>query len=334
VLRATERIRNRDAAALLGVSEGELIASSVGDTAIRLAGDFRELLRGLEPVGRVMALTRNDACVHEKDGVYTNLSWERHVGLALGEEIDLRLFFSHWRHGFAVADETPRGVLRSLQFYDAAGQAVHKIYLRKHSVLTAYAALVEAFRAPDQSASIDATPLTPKAPARPDSAIDVRGFRAAWAGMRDTHEFFGLLKRYGVTRVQGLRLTEPRFAQPAPISAARALLAQVATTGTPIMVFVGNPGCIQIHSGPVANVKALDRWLNVLGSGFNLHLREDLIVSAWVVRKPTADGIVTSLELFDAAGDMIAMFFGKRKPGVPEIADWRDTVAKLFPPAP
>jgi hypothetical protein len=43
-------------------------------------------------------------------------------------------------------------------------------------------------------------------------------------------------------------------------------------------------------------------WLNVLDPGFNLHLREDLIASAWIVRKPTADGVVSSLELFDAGG--------------------------------
>ena len=71
------------------------------------------------------------------------------------------------------------------------------------------------------------------------------------------------------------------------------------------------------------------RWLNVLDPGFNLHLREDLIDSVWVVEKPTVDGIVTSVEVFDAQSELIAMFFGVRKPGSPELPAWRDLVGRL-----
>jgi putative hemin transport protein len=70
-------------------------------------------------------------------------------------------------------------------------------------------------------------------------------------------------------------------------------------------------------------------WFNVLDPQFNLHLREEHVASAWVVKKPTADGVVTSLELFDAAGNQIALIFGKRKPGKPELQAWRDVVAEL-----
>jgi len=95
------------------------------------------------------------------------------------------------------------------------------------------------------------------------------------------------------------------------------------------MCFVGNPGMIQIHTGPVKRVEVMGDWLNVLDLSFNLHLREDRIATTWVVRKPTADGIVTSVELFDATGSTMAMFFGERKPGKPELAAWRALVAEF-----
>ena len=95
------------------------------------------------------------------------------------------------------------------------------------------------------------------------------------------------------------------------------------------MVFVGNPGMIQIHTGPVENLKPMGPWFNVLDEKFNLHLREDHIDSAWVVWKPTEDGTVTSLELFDREGTLIATLFGKRKPGVPEDEAWRAIVNGL-----
>jgi putative hemin transport protein len=71
-------------------------------------------------------------------------------------------------------------------------------------------------------------------------------------------------------------------------------------------------------------------WFNVLDDSFNLHLREDRIASAFVVWKPTDDGVVTSLELFDAEGELIASLFGKRKPGQPEDEAWRALVAGLL----
>jgi putative hemin transport protein len=55
-----------------------------------------------------------------------------------------------------------------------------------------------------------------------------------------------------------------------------------------------------------------------------------MIDSAWVVWKPTEDGSVTSLELFDADGELIASLFGKRKPGQQEDEAWRALVAGLL----
>jgi putative hemin transport protein len=332
-LRAERGLRHRDAAATLGVSEGEAIAAHVGADATlrarRLKGGFPDFLRRIESLGPVMALTRNDSVVHEKVGTYVNLSHEGHVGLALGEQIDLRIFYSHWKHGFAVAEDTPRGVQKSFQVYDAAGAAVHKIFLKDASDAEAYERLAEEWCAADQTPGVAVTAPATKAPPRPDVEIDVDQFQLAWAGMKDTHEFFGLLKKFGVARTQALRLAGEEFASRAGHGATQAMLEAAARDGVAIMCFVGNPGIIQIHTGPVANVKVMGDWLNVLDPGFNLHLRADRIAETWVVRKPTTEGIVTSLEIFDAAGETIAMFFGKRKPGIPELESWRALVAAL-----
>ena len=50
------------------------------------------------------------------------------------------------------------------------------------------------------------------------------------------------------------------------------------------------------------------------------------MTDAWVVRKPTEDGIVTSVELYDAQGVLLVQFFGERKPGQVEREDWRAIV--------
>lgn len=332
-LRHERRLRHRDAARELGVSECETVAAAIGQrgaaSAIRLAGPWPELFEQMPRLGPVMALTRNESAVHEKDGRFEDMSHEGQVGLALGRDIDLRIFYARWRHAYAVSEEAPHGVQRSLQIFDAYGTAVHKVFLRAASDLAAWMALVERNAHDDQTPGerVEA-PATPAPPPR-DDEVDVVAFQQAWRAMADTHEFFPLLRRFRLARTQALRLAPTDFAWRVSEGAARLLLLEAARTGTPIMCFVGNAGMIQIHTGPVCRVEVMGPWLNVLDPGFSLHLREDRIAAAWVVRKPTSDGLVTSLELFDAAGETIAMLFGERKPGRPELAAWRALVDLL-----
>ncbi len=341
-MRRKSRARHRDIAESLAISEGELIAAHAGlacaDSAGRLQAtvlrsEWPEIIRALEPLGEVMALTRNASCVHEKVGVYRKASHQGQMGLVLGGAIDLRVFYRHWAHGFAVTEQTDKGTQRSLQFFDASGMAVHKVFLRPQSDLAAYDLLVERFTVTEQTSGIHTVTTEAKAAERSDDDIDIDGFRAAWAGLKDTHEFFGVLKKFGVSRTQAVRLADPALAQQIDVDNCQRLLERAAETGVGIMVFVGNHGMIQIHSGAIQKFAAMGPWLNVLDPGFNLHLRGDHIVSAWVVRKPTVDGIVTSIEIFDIHGEIIALFFGERKPGKPELNGWRELVASLLPEA-
>lgn len=331
--------RHREVAKRLGLSEAELIAAHAGAhaqeesplKATALRAEWPQIVEALPTLGSVMALTRNESCVHEKVGVYQEVSGQHGVGLVHGREIDLRIFYTQWAFGFAVEERLNDGAMqRSLQFFDAQGVAIHKVFLKPQSELAAYAALVQRFAQETLAAGVSVQAAAPAKPEAPDAAIDVQGLRAAWASLRDTHEFFGLLRQFGVSRTQALRLADPSFVQPLGLSAAQEVLSHAAQSGLSIMVFVGNPGMIQIHTGPVQKVSVMGPWLNVLDPGFNLHLREDHIDAAWLVRKPTIDGLVTSVELFDAQGNTIAMLFGERKPGQREHCDWRELLGRLF----
>ena len=332
-------LRAKEAAQALGLSEGAVVAAHGGEhgqalqsTALR--GEWLAILQALQACGPVMALTRNESTVHEKTGVYQNVSAEGPVGLALSREIDLRLFFMQWHAGFAVTEASANGhkpALRSLQFFDASGRAVHKIHAKDATDMAAWEALIARFAEPS-AGHVFRAPAA-KAAIRPDADIDVAGLSADWRQMQDTHAFFGMLRKFGVERQQALRLV-PEFCERLEPEAVTRLLENAAVDGVSIMVFVGSGGCIQIHTGPVSNIQPLDtpkgaRWINVLDAGFNLHLRTDMVATVWLVQKPTSDGVVTSVELFDHAGDNMAMFFGERKPGQPELQSWRDLVAQL-----
>lgn len=326
------KLRIRDAAKRLGVGEAQLLATRVGSGVTRLRPEFVEILQQLHRLGRIMALTRNEEIVHERKGEYKNVeSIKGHgpMGLAVNDDIDLRIFFSPWKFAFASVDEGPRGVMRSFQFFDGAGDAIHKVYLTEASDVAAFENIVEQFRSDDQTPTLDVLPRAAKPPERPDSEIDVKGFRKAWAELRDTHDFYPMTRKFGVEREQALRLADPEMARPVAAETFKFILNEASARKLPIMVFVGNHGMIQIHTGPVENVLEARGWFNVMDEPFNLHIDQSKIARAYIVKKPTDDGIVTSLEIFNEEGENVALFFGKRKPGIPESEDWRRLIAEV-----
>jgi putative hemin transport protein len=328
----TPNLRIRNVAEKLGVSEAELVALKIGETVIRLKPEFSSILSEIESLGRVMALTRNEECVHERKGVYLNPDFTNsHAGLFVGEDIDLRIFLSAWDKAFAVSETSEHGTRRSLQFFGKDGHAIHKIYLTADSNEEAFDVLVAKYTSDNQSQEETTSPIPFNIEEKPDADIDLKGFHDAWINLKDTHDFFSVLKNFGVTRTQALRLAPPdaEYARKVEKDVIVTMLEEAAKQKLPIMVFTGNRGNIQIHTGRVRKTMWHGPWYNVLDPDFNLHLDMSKIAQTWIVRKPTTDGIVTSIEAFNEKGDIIVQFFGKRKPGIPELEEWRKLIASL-----
>lgn len=326
-----KRAFRRDAADAFGVSEAELLAAEIGDTVVRLSPPTADLLHAFGTLGRVMMLTRNAACVSEQYGIYQNIRVTPHAVVVLNPgAADLRLFLSHWKLAYASIEPAGHGeVRRSIQVFDAAGDSIHKVYLKDDAFIPAFDALVAQFRAEDQAQEQSVKPRAAHPSEKPDTEIDSAAFLEGWSRIQDTHDFYPLMKRHGVTRTQALRLAEGRFAERVDLHAYRPLLETVRDRSVPIMAFIGNPGSIQIYTGPVKRLLDFPGWFNIMDETFTMHLLEASVVEAWRVRKPTKDGDVNSLELFDSQGSEIAIFFGERKPGIPERADWLKALSAL-----
>lgn len=318
-------LRAVDAAARLGVSEGALAEARAGaGEVVGLAPSgpaAGALVEGLNAVGRVMTLTRNETAVHETKGTLGAVNLMGAMGQVTGA-IDLRLFFRHWHAAYHMTEETKSGLRHSFQVFGPDGRSVLKVFALDETDKGAWQAL--ATEHADGGREVTFAPLPPADPDRPDGEIDVDALRAGWQSLEHSHDFFGLLGRLGVGRQQALRLGGVDLAEPLPERAAVRLLEAASAGQVPIMCFVGNPGCIQIFSGPVTRIAEMGPWINVLDPAFNLHMRLDRVAAAWLVRKPTSSrGLITSVELFDASGEMVCQFFGVRKPGEGENPAWR-----------
>ncbi|MCQ9616156.1 hemin-degrading factor [Paenalcaligenes niemegkensis] len=319
------KARIRTLAEKMAVSEMELVAAGCGDIQSTLLREpAQDIFKELGSLGRVMALTRNPWCVHERHGRYEEIRAGKTMGIVLGPDIDLRLFFANWKSTWAVNDNGRQ----SIQFFDKAGGALHKVYCTGETDMEAYRLLVEKYT--------DTDAVWPEPQALPDKKTetvtpDALPLRTDWLALKDTHEFHGLLQKHKASRLDALAAVGTDLAQEVAVDTAERMLQAVARQNIAFMCFVGNGGLIQIHSGPISQLRRTGPWFNVLDPHFNLHLDTTAIASSWIVNKPSKDGWVTSLECYADNGEMIAQFFGARKPGVPELHSWRQLMVSFCP---
>lgn len=304
------KMRERDLADKLGITEAQLLAAHLGQGVTRLSSGLDKLIPAVMPLGEVMALTRNDSCVIEKTGIYEDYRGGPHAALVVNDDIDLRMFPRHWQFAFAVEKHLPDGGLRrSIQVFDAAGDAVHKIFLTAASVAEQWANLVQNLRLEVQDTPLVLSAREPTEAAKGD--VDKADhLRAEWDKITDTHQFLQMVRKLKMNRLGAYRIAGAPYTRQLQTTAVQELLEAAQEGGFPIMLFVGNRGCIEIHTGPFETLKPMGPWLNVLDARFNLHLRNDHIAEVWRATKSTRRGDAISVEAFDADGGLILQMFG------------------------
>lgn len=321
-------LRPRDLAESLGVSEAHLLAARTGQGVTRITANPDALVAMLAPLGRLMALTRNDSIVSEVEGTYLDYRPGRHAAMVLGPEIDLRIFSRHWVHAFAVEAETPQGIRRSFQVFDAAGDAVHKIYLPLDADPSDWMALRDRLATGEHGDALTTDPRTPVeepiiAPEKSDR------LRREWDALTDSHQFLMLTRKLRINRLGAYRIAGQPHARRLAAAALATLMHRLAETQVPSMIFAGNAGCIQIKSGPIGPIRPTGPWLNVLDPGFDMHMRGDHVAEVWAVTKPSRRGPAVSVEAFDRRGALIVQVFGHRTAEADHNAAWMGLVEAL-----
>jgi len=317
----------REAAELLGVSEMALLSLELGNSVFRLRPDWRPLLENLSQQGQLMGLSRNPWAVIENTGPYPRPTFEGSVAVFhdTPPALDLRCYLNHWTHAFAVYTQKGGRSLYSIQFFTPWGESIHKVYFSGPEAPQKWQAFREAFLHPDQSLELEAIVPAPPSPPQ-EGPGDRESFLQEWAGLADTHDFFMLLRRHRVSRLAALQAAEGHFTWSLSPAQWEYFLHWVQTTQTPIMFFVGNAGIHQIYTGPVTSITYERGWHNFHGPHLTLHFNPEGLGHLYLVKKPTREGDIYSLEVFGPHGEEVLWVFGARKPGQSVPAGWLEFV--------
>lgn len=323
------KTRDRDLAQSLGISEAQLVAAHLGHGVKAINPHPDAFMPAVGELGDVMALTRNESAVHERVGTYRDYRSGPHASMVLGKEIDLRIFPKHWVHGFAIEQETDRGMRRTLQVFDAAGDAIHKVFMREESKLDQWDNVVAGLAVEGAGPELQVEARKPTEAAKENPAKREQ-LLEDWAAMTDTHQFMRLTSKLGMNKLGAYRHVDGTpWVRRLDNSAVEQMLNATSAAGQDTILFVGNRGNIQIHWGPLENIKPMGPWLNVMDPRFNLHLRGDHVAEVYAVDKPTKRGKALSVEAFDKDGMLIAQVFGQRDHETNDLSVWEGIVDDL-----
>jgi putative hemin transport protein len=250
----TQGLNNRAAAAKLGMSEAELIASGCGRFVTRLLPDAAALLRSLPQLGEIKAVVRNPAAVIEPIGTVEGVE-ANGVGATLvaADNFEMVCETAQWKKAFALRENSMhgRGLKLSVQFFTAEGTSAAKFFLRPAGDVQAFTQLTSALASPDQSSQ---------------ESIDSGA-------------------------AESLSLPLERAAPAAP-GALLAFLRAAAQARQALTFVVRNRAACLYTSKTIERVKRSDRggWVNVLDDEIDIHLHEDGIRYLSREADPDTDG--------------------------------------------
>ncbi len=299
--------------------------SGAAEGVVTLRPEWPEIIGALIARGTLCTRTKSGGVTIEQTGAVSeyNLRGEGRIGSVVQDDLDLRFLFRHWAGGLVHPAHT------TVDFIDTTGATCVSIHAADNAARETIEAVAEQFAGP--AAQIPATP--PPGPAKPhksDGEVDTGALLADWRAMQNVHHFEALLGKHGLGRLQALRLVGREFAVELAAGAFGELLAQLGGNGQEIMVFVANRGMVQIFSGPASDAKRAGHGWEIAHGAAKLYFPDTALHGLWLVHKPTAAGIITSLELVREDEDQaVASIFGRHPHGDAQPAEWLELLEQL-----
>jgi putative hemin transport protein len=323
---AIPHLRIREAAAMLNVSEAELLATGCGSTVTRLELDWSLIIKALPTIGPVMALTRNDFAVHETTGLYKVINHSDGKYRVKSDTVNLQLLAQVIHFAFGVMEPSSNGTRFSLQFFAADGSAIHKIYMTEDSDLKMYHALIKQLASADQS-QLQPINSSPHVTRSKIATFNPGSITQTMDLLSDTEDFYAGLMTMGIvsdlfeTEASTLEFLAPDLFQP--------LLKKIAALGIGISICVRNYGCIQVYQGPIHNIRITGPWFNILDEHFSLHLNTQAL-SGFRVNTQKIDGqpVLKTLEIVDANHQIIALILLNADQETGSMKLWNDLISE------
>lgn len=298
--------------------------STVAEKTLYLRPAWEEIVKAFEKAGTFTVRTSSGGVAIEQTGVIDEvfLRGEGQFASVVQDNMDLRFLLKR----LSRAEMHPAHT--TIDIYNEAGVLATSFHGADKDAKAAIEELVRRYGTDHAEAQI--SNAGNRRPGLSDKDVDVEAVRADWKAMTNVHHFEALLAKHRVGRLQAFRMMNGDFTHELTAEAFPDLLQKLDATGEKVMVFVANRGFVQIFSGPAKAPKRVGHGWEIVHEQSKVFVPDSALAHLWLVNKPTAAGIISSLEIVSEAEDQaLASIFGKHPHGDPQPASWLDLLNTL-----
>tara|TARA_Y100001960_G_scaffold103681_1_gene111720 strand:- start:2394 stop:3398 length:1005 start_codon:yes stop_codon:yes gene_type:complete len=276
-----QKIRIRDAAKNLNVSEAELLSTETNKNVSLLSIPNKEnFLLKILSLDKIMTLIRNDIVVHEKVMLTSNIKLNKNSFLNTSDDNYPLLNFNEDNFYFVFSEikEHAKRELRSFQFFDICGNSSLKIYLKGKDT-AGFDKLTEEYKI-DYNYEVQEQIVNKKQPtlSKTDNVLE---------GLTNVKLFF---------TDNNLSYTDYYKLD---INIIREVFNQASDNSIPLQIHGIGHQCIQYHRDYIKNIIDFGPWINVIDKGFNIHALEKQLIIGIIIKYTENNSNHYSIEFFD-----------------------------------
>ncbi|MBI1754492.1 MAG: hypothetical protein HY014_02505 [Acidobacteria bacterium] len=244
-----------------------------------------------------------------------------------GDGGGLRWLDQSWRHSVAVLNrgqdftDTPPCLL----FYGETGQLAHQITLWDSGAWEGFIDLICRHRG-----CWNCLQALPDPPERQEGgACPAWLLKEAWCEAGSERDLELRLEPLGVKRVTALRAMEGLFTTPVDLHCFGAFVGDIAESGLPLHVRLGNRHCIQALESRISGFDKGPREWEIRMAQTLLTLCPGNIASTWLVAQPPAKTERLRFECYDANGDQVLALSGPEDPCPVVQQGWQGLIGRF-----
>ena len=267
------KVRIRDAAYQMKVSEAELLSTEINETvSCLLIEDMTAFIKDVLKADKIMLLIRSDYVVHEKTIKTKNIRLEENQIIDLDKNDCSILDFNidAFEYVFFQKKMHSNRELKSFQFFDKAGMAILKIYLKGKDL-----------------GFFDEIDLKYKKTYNYEmqSDLDINNSNLLDSKIKINLPFDTINSKTTCRDIS--------------VKSLRLILENASDMKTPIQIHALGLGTIQYHRNTVRNIVDYGPWVNVIDQKFNLHVLENGLTRASLIQYQFKDCQKYLINFFD-----------------------------------
>lgn len=327
VRRAQPDMGLAEISALLRVTEEELLLES-GAQVFALGDDWPRLLGTLPSLGVITFLTGNRLVRLAQAGVVERVICSPGQVRISGPGLDILADISHWRQAYYVQGCLEGRYPHGIYCMDRQGRCCHRLLLREEAPCRQVGFNTQHAT----SSGLAENGAIRRIPALNDpcrSARQRRDFIADWSVMQGPRDYWVLLLEHGLSERQAVQEVAPVYAHGVDGSAIRAVLQAAAETALPLQLSCPGLHLVQRYAGLVPPWCGLQLPPRPSLTTLCLNLAEQEPLEAWVVRRPHASGIRTTLDIFDRQGELALRLGDASDSSHAECEEWRELLEDI-----